>query len=127
MAALITETVGRFFEDRGGYLELRERCREFAGDHPIGITVLRLGRLVYEEDAAGRDPDLMWLDPRDAAQAVDCALRADASRKVRSAQRWRVLHVCADIPRPKYLIERARAIGYEPTHDFADAWTQGGG
>lgn len=97
-------------------------CREFARDFRMGNTSLRLGRLVHEESVAGQRPDLMWLDPRDAAQAFACALRQDMSEEVRGARRWRVLHVCADVPHPKYLIQRARAIGYSPEHNFAANW-----
>jgi hypothetical protein len=101
-------------------------CREFASDYRIGITALRLGRLMYEEAAGSQTPDLMWLDPRDAAQACACALRADLSQEVHSARRWRVLHVCAQIANAKFLIEPARATGYAPEHNFTALWGGGG-
>jgi nucleoside-diphosphate-sugar epimerase len=113
------ETMGRYL----GELV----CREFARDHRMGNTALRLGRLVREEDAEGMAADLMWLDPRDAAQAFACALGDDLSQEIRGARRWRVLHVCADIPNPKFLVQRARATGYAPTHDFSAHWAQGEG
>lgn len=94
--------------------------REFARDHAITATSLRLGRLVREEDVAGDPADLMWVDVRDAAQAFRCVLNRDASSDVRFAARWDVLHICADVPNAKFLIaEATRRIGYAPTHDFS--------
>jgi nucleoside-diphosphate-sugar epimerase len=94
--------------------------REFARDHAITGTSLRLGRVVREEDVAGEPVDLMWVDVRDAAQAFRGALGRDASSDVRFAARWDVLHICADVPNAKFLIaEATRRIGYAPTHGFA--------
>lgn len=95
-------------------------CREFAHAHRLTATSLRLGTLVREEDAGGHDVDLSWVDPRDAAQAFQCALRLDNSDEVSWVRRWSVFHICADIPNPKYLIEAARGLGYRPVHNFAD-------
>ncbi len=97
-------------------------CREFARENRLTATSLRLGKLVREEETEGREPDLMWLDPRDAAQAFQCALRLECSDEVEWFRRWSVFHVCADIPLPKYLIDRARGIGYQPVHNFRVHW-----
>ena len=116
---------GTAVDEMGRYLgELV--CREFARDHRMGNTALRLGRLIREEDAVGQTPDLMWLDPRDAAQACACALRQDSSQEVHGSRRWRVLHVCSEPPHPKYLIDPARRIGFAPEHNFAAHWAAGG-
>jgi nucleoside-diphosphate-sugar epimerase len=93
-------------------------CREFAHEHRLTATALRLGELVLEEETADLPPDPSWLDLRDAAQAFQCALRLDASDEVSWVRRWSVYHICADIPNPKYLIESARQIGYQPVHNF---------
>jgi len=97
-------------------------CQEFARENRLTCTSLRLGELVLEEEAEGRRPDLMWLDPRDAAQAFGSALRLDFSDELAWYRRWRVLHVCADIPNPKYLIDRAKSIGFAPVHNFQASW-----
>lgn len=101
-------------------------CQEFARERRLTATCLRLGELVLEEEAEGRTPDLMWLDPRDAAQAFQCALRLDFSDEVEWFRRWSVFHVCADIPHPKYLIDRAKSIGFLPVHNFQANWSTAG-
>ncbi len=100
-------------------------CREFARDHLVSVTALRLGKLVAEEEVADQRPDLMWLDLRDAAQAFECALQRDASQQVWWTARWGLYHICAAIPNPKYLISHASHLGYKPEHNFARHW--GGG
>lgn len=99
-----------------------QTAREFARDHMVSVTGLRLGKLVREEDVAGQTPDLLWLDYRDAAQAFGIALEMDASDQVWWTARWALYHICADIPNPKYLINQARRIGYAPTHNFEANW-----
>jgi len=100
-------------------------CREFARDYMVTVTCLRLGRLVLEEEVKGQKPDLMWLDLRDAAQAFRCALSRDSSNNVWWTNRWRLYHICADIPNPKFLIDGAAQMEYKPTHNF-QANYQGG-
>lgn len=99
-------------------------AREFARDFAVTVTVLRLGRLVREEEvAAGAVPDLMWLDPRDAAAAVAGALGRDRSGALNWTQRFAVYHVCAAPPHPKFLTDAARAgLGFSPEHNFSAAW-----
>ena len=93
-------------------------CREFARDHMITATALRLGKLVREEDVAGQPPDPMWLDPRDAAQAFRLVLDRDQSNDPQWKSRWALYHICAAIDNPKYLIGQATRIGYQPQHNF---------
>lgn len=97
-------------------------CREFARDYMVTITALRLGKLVREEDVAGKPPDLLWLDLRDAAQAFRLALDRDASHEVWWTRRWAMFHICADIPNPKYLIDAAKRLGYQPAYNFEANW-----
>lgn len=93
-------------------------AREFARDHLVTVTGLRLGELVLEETVQGEAPNLAWLDIRDAAGAFRCVLNRDNSNSAEWTRRWAVYHICADIPNPKFLIDQARGIGYQPTHDF---------
>ena len=68
---------------------------------------------------AGREPDLLWLDLRDAARAFACALRRDTSEGVRWTDRWGLFHIAAPLPDGKFSIDAARRMGYEPRHGFA--------
>ena len=95
-------------------------CREFARDHMVTVTALRLGELVLEEEVRGKSPNPLWLDLRDAAQAFSCALNLNHSHHVWWTQRWAIYHICADISNPKFLVDKARQIGYLPTHNFQE-------
>ena len=96
-------------------------CREFAREHPITVTALRLGKLVREEEVAGRERDLMWVDIRDAAQAFCAALARDASASLNWVPRWAVYHIAAPIAHPKFLLDRAKSMGYQPQREFRGA------
>ena len=96
-------------------------CREFAHEHPITVTALRLGKLVREEEVAGRERDLMWVDIRDAAQAFCAALARDASASLNWVPRWAVYHIAAPITNPKFLLDRAKSMGYQPQREFRGA------
>ena len=98
-------------------------CREFARDHMISVTVLRLGRLVLEEAVKDQEPDLMWVDIGDAAQAFCSALQRDTSDRVGWTTRLGLFHICGPIPNGKYLIEAALRMGYDPQHHFAHHWS----
>lgn len=93
-------------------------CREFARDYPVTVTALRLGKLVREEEVAGQERDLLWVDVRDAAQAFCAALARDASASLDWVPRWAVYHICAPIAHPKFLLDRAEAMGYRPQRTF---------
>lgn len=96
-------------------------CREFAREYPITVTALRLGKLVREEEVAGRERDLMWVDIRDAAQAFCAALARDASASLNWVPRWAVYHIVAPIAHPKFLLDRAESMGYRPQREFRGA------
>ena len=96
-------------------------CREFAREYPITVTALRLGKLVREEEVAGRELDLMWVDIRDAAQAFCAALARDASASLNWVPRWAVYHIVAPIAHPKFLLDRAKSMGYRPQREFRGA------
>ena len=93
-------------------------AREFAREYLVTVTGLRLGELVLEETVQAETPNLAWLDIRDAAGAFRCVLGRNSSNSAWWTQRWAVYHICADIPNPKFLIDQARGIGYQPAHDF---------
>ena len=97
-------------------------AREFAREHLVTVTGLRLGELVLEEAVQGETPSLAWLDIRDAAAAFRCVLNRDSSNSAWWAQRWAVYHICADIPNPKFLIDQAQGIGYQPAHNFQNLY-----
>ena len=61
-------------------------AREFARDFPVAITALRLGKLIAAEDASAQNPDLMWVDYRDAAQAFRLSLNRDAPVRIEVEQ-----------------------------------------
>ncbi|MYK41935.1 MAG: NAD(P)-dependent oxidoreductase [Gemmatimonadetes bacterium] len=96
-------------------------CREFAREYPITVTALRLGKLVREEEVAGRERDLMWVDIRDAAQAFCAALMREASASLNWVPRWAVYHIAAPITHPKFLLDRAKSMGYRPQREFRGA------
>jgi uronate dehydrogenase len=97
-------------------------CKEFARDHRVTVSTLRLGNLVMESEVTGQEPDLMWLDFRDAAAAFCLALERDDSNAVQWTRRLGVFHICADITNPRYLIDQAKKIGYDPAHNFESNW-----
>ncbi len=96
-------------------------CREFVRDYPITGTALRLGKLVRAEEVAGQERDLLWVDMRDAAQAFCAALARDASASLDWVPRWAVYHIVAPGAHPKFLCDRAKAMGYQPQHELGGA------
>ncbi len=98
-------------------------CRCFVRDNRIGVTVLRLGRVVLEEEVEDvEEGDLMWVDRRDAASAFACALRRDTCQAVTWSDRWGLFHICAPIHNGKFLIAAAEKMGYAPERSFARHW-----
>ncbi len=112
---------------RLGHHLAEQVTREFARDYALGVTVLRLGRLVREDEVpAGSEPDLSWLDPRDAAAAVELALGGDNAGARNWIGRWQVRHVCHLPPHPKFLLDGIRGMGFEPRHNFRRQWAARG-
>lgn len=95
--------------------------REFARDLPVTVTTLRLGKMVYEEEVAAENRDLMWLDWRDAARTFRAAAALDRSDQISwcgiSSGRHGIYHVCAPTENPKYLVSRAKDL-HAPRHTF---------
>lgn len=88
-------------------------AREFAREHALSVTVLRLGRLVDADTAKGA-PDVDWLDYRDAAKAFAMAVDRDTSDRLNWQQRYAVIHIVGDHPDPRFLLERRRIAGLQP-------------
>jgi hypothetical protein len=97
-------------------------CRCFVRTNRIGVTVLRLGRQVLEEEVRESAGDLMWVDRRDAASAFACALQRDAADAVTWSARWDLFHICAPIHNGKFLIDHALRMGFAPERSFAHHW-----
>jgi uronate dehydrogenase len=88
-------------------------CREFAREHKLTITVLRIGTVVAVSDVAGEGVDPLWLDHADLGQAIIGALNTDLSP-------WTVLHIQGNQPGARFAIsDAARLIGFEPSIDFS--------
>ena len=72
-------------------------CREFAREVQLAVVSLRLGTVMSSDDtAATADP--MWLDPRDAVQAIESVLATDLP------QRWSVFHIQHKAPNARFPI-----------------------
>ncbi len=69
-------------------------CREFAREHTVRVTCLRLGEV-------GGDGD--------SALSVEDAVRAIASALTKEGPMWRVLHVQSEVENARFPIDRARS------------------
>jgi uronate dehydrogenase len=82
--------------------------REFAREGRTNIVVLRLGKVVRAEDVKGQPFDPLWVEERDVAHAVSCALAA-------TLQRWQIFHIQPDSPKARFAVTRAKtALRYQP-------------
>lgn len=87
-------------------------CREFAREHKLDVTVLRLGKVVKADDVAGQPYDPLWVDMSDVAQAAQQAL-------VAATGRWTVLHVQHEGLQARFAIANAkRVLGFAPAVNF---------
>ena len=94
-------------------------AREFARATPLEVICLRLGKLVREEAVRDKPFDPLWLDERDAVQAVRTALTASGERR-RHRYRWRVFHIAPDHPQARFGNEAAKRslLQFHPQHNF---------
>ena len=93
--------------------------REFARQRSFEVVALRIGKLVRAESVSGQPFDPLWVDQRDAAQAVTLALQADRLIAPRGTDGWMVLHVLSGSPRARFSIAKARQVlGYQPQHHW---------
>jgi nucleoside-diphosphate-sugar epimerase len=87
-------------------------CREFAREHKLDVTVLRLGQVVY---GIVQPSGSSWVDERDVVQAVRCALGRDTGR-------WTVCHIQHESPEARFLITTAkRVLRFAPRYPLAPA------
>lgn len=90
-------------------------AREFAHSHALPVLVVRLGHLVRTEAVAGQPYDPLWLDERDAAQAVGLILQQDAP----TPGSYSALHIQSDSARARFSIERAKSLlSFAPQYNF---------
>ena len=88
-------------------------AREFAHSHELHITIARLGHLVRAEEVAGQPYNPMWLDERDAAQAV-----AQLVQKGPSGQ-YSAIHIQSTGVRARFSTERAKShLTFAPQYNF---------
>lgn len=90
-------------------------CREFAREGSIGVVVLRLGEIVQANDVADGAFNRLWIDQRDAVQAVAKALDACLTGADLVGHPWSVFHISSRSPQARFGCERSkRAFGYAP-------------
>ena len=91
-------------------------AREFAHSQALQVTIARLGHLVRADEIADQPYDPMWLDGRDAAQAV-----AQILHKGTQGRRYQygVVHIQSDSPRARFSIEPAKGhLKFAPQYNF---------
>ena len=90
-------------------------CREFAREGKIDVVVLRLGKVVQTEKAAGRPFDSLWVEQSDVVQAISLALAAQLDKNGPRLGAWSVFHILSGSRQARYSIEKAkRLLGYRP-------------
>jgi nucleoside-diphosphate-sugar epimerase len=95
-------------------------CRELTSVENVAVICLRFGVIVREEDVQGQPFNPLWVDVRDAAQAVQRAVAMDVGKNMQH-HRWWLWHVGADHPNARYLVNNAKSgLKYEPEHNFND-------
>ena len=88
-------------------------AREFAHSHELHITIARLGHLVRAEEVADQPYDPVWLDERDAAQAV-----AQIVQKGPSGQ-YSAIHIQSTAARARFSVENAKShLTFAPQYNF---------
>jgi nucleoside-diphosphate-sugar epimerase len=90
-------------------------CREFAREGKLNVIVLRLGNVVSAEALVEEASNSAWVDPRDVAQAVSCALTKLLTDWTAIDGHWSVFHILSHSPSSRFPIRKARRIlGYRP-------------
>ncbi len=96
-------------------------AREFAHSHAIDITVLRLGHVVHADKVKGQTYDPMWLDERDAVQAIDLVLQNRSALSQRHPRNYHALHLQSVAPRARFSSDRiCETLGFVPQYNFED-------
>ncbi len=87
-------------------------CREFAREGKLAVISLRLGTMEPTAATARAHEQGMWLDPRDAALAVERALTADVER------RWSIFHIQHKSAAARFPIAAAeQQLGFAPQYN----------
>ena len=88
-------------------------AREFAHSHALHITIARLGHLIRAEEVADQAYDPMWLDERDAAQAVGQIVQKGP------ASQYRAIHIQSTAARARFSVENAKShLTFAPQYNF---------
>ncbi len=96
-------------------------CREFAREFKLEVVSLRLGEIVKSETVSTQ-PDPMWLDERDAVQAVTLALTTPLPR------RWSVYHIQHKADNSRFPIRLAeQQLNFHPQFNAAALASNVGG
>lgn len=96
-------------------------AREFAHSHALNLVILRLGHVVHSESAKGQPYDPMWLDERDAAQAIDLVLQKRSALDKRHHRNYHVLHLQSVSPRARFSSNRiCDTLDFKPQYNFED-------
>ena len=96
----------------GAHLAEFTAC-EFAHSHELRVTIARLGHLVRAEEVADQAYDPMWLDERDAAQAVAQLVQKG------SAGQYSAIHIQSAGARARFSVERAKShLTFDPQYNF---------
>lgn len=91
-------------------------CREFAREFKLDVVSLRLGRVTAPEgksqEQSAAASYAMWLDARDAVQAVEQALTKPLTR------RWSVFHIQHKAANARFPISHAeQELGFAPQYN----------
>jgi NAD(P)-dependent dehydrogenase (short-subunit alcohol dehydrogenase family) len=90
-------------------------CREFAREGKLNVIALRLGNVASAEPLGEEASNSAWVDPRDVAQAISCALTKLLGDWTAIGGHWSVFHVLSHSPSCRFPIRKARRIlGYRP-------------
>jgi uronate dehydrogenase len=90
-------------------------CREFAREGSMSVVVLRLGTVVQAEAVAGKPFDPLWVEERDAVQAVALALKSLISGEQPRFGSWSVFHILSGSPQARFSVNKAKKwLGYQP-------------
>jgi hypothetical protein len=90
-------------------------CREFTREGRLQVVVLRLGKVVQAQSAAGQPFDPLWVEQADVVQAVSLALAAQRDSNGPRLGAWSVFHILSGSRRARYPTKKAeRVLGFRP-------------
>lgn len=102
-----TTELGQMTRHLGEYV-----CREFAREHRIPITVLRLGNVVHADRVTGQTKNPLWIDERDVAQAISNTLASEV-------EDWSIYHIQSKITNARFPVKKAvEMLDFDPQFNF---------